>query len=73
MSVEAYRRRGVGTAMTLRPLLDARDSGLRTGVLQAAAEGVSIYARIGFKPFGHIAEYKPISAANPRSTYGVLR
>jgi ribosomal protein S18 acetylase RimI-like enzyme len=63
---EAYRRRGIGTAMTLRPLLDARDSGLRIGVLQAAAEGVSIYARIGFKSFGDITEYKPISAANPR-------
>jgi ribosomal protein S18 acetylase RimI-like enzyme len=58
-TLEAYRRRGIGTALTLRPLLDARDSGFRTGVLQAAAAGVGVYARLGFGRFGDISEYKP--------------
>jgi hypothetical protein len=54
-----YRRRGIGGAMTLRPLLDARAAGYRTAVLQASAEGAGVYARIGFKAFGRITEYKP--------------
>jgi ribosomal protein S18 acetylase RimI-like enzyme len=54
-----YRRRGIGTALTLQPLLDARAIGFKTAVLQAAAAGVSIYTRSGFRSFGAIAEYKP--------------
>lgn len=53
-----YRRRGVGAALTLQPLLDARRQGLATGVLQAAAAGVGIYQRLGFASFGDITEYK---------------
>jgi hypothetical protein len=55
----SYRRRGFGTAMTLRPLIDARAAGYRTAVLQAAPEGVGIYARLGFAPTGRYQEYKP--------------
>ncbi len=54
-----YRRRGFGAALTQQPLLDAREMGYRTGVLQAAAAGVGIYQRIGFRQFGTISEYKP--------------
>jgi ribosomal protein S18 acetylase RimI-like enzyme len=57
-TLEAYRRRGFGMALTLRPLLDARAAGYGVGVLQAAAQGVGIYARIGFRAFGGITEYK---------------
>jgi GNAT superfamily N-acetyltransferase len=59
VTLAAYRRRGIGTALTLQPLLDARAHGHHTAVLQAAAGGVSIYTRIGFAPFGQIMEYKP--------------
>jgi ribosomal protein S18 acetylase RimI-like enzyme len=55
----ASRRRGFGTALTLRPLLDAREQGYRTAILQAAAEGVGVYQRVGFQAFGDITEYKP--------------
>jgi GNAT superfamily N-acetyltransferase len=57
-TIESHRRRGIGTALTLRPLLDARDAGFRTGFLQAAAAGVGMYTRIGFQRFGDITEYK---------------
>ncbi|MCE7981128.1 MAG: GNAT family N-acetyltransferase [Caldilinea sp. CFX5] len=56
-----YRRRGFGMALTLRLLLDARAAGYGVGVLQAGAEGVRIYERIGFQTFGGITEYKPAS------------
>jgi ribosomal protein S18 acetylase RimI-like enzyme len=58
-TLQAYRRRGIGTALTLQPLLDARERGVHTGVLQAAAAGVGVYTRIGFKRFGGITECKP--------------
>jgi GNAT superfamily N-acetyltransferase len=54
-----HRRRGYGSAMTARPLLDARDEGLEDGVLQASAYGAGVYSRIGFERFGEITEYKP--------------
>jgi GNAT superfamily N-acetyltransferase len=62
-TLEAYRRQGIGAAMTLQPLLDARESGVHTGVLQAAAAGVGIYTRIGFTRFGEITEYRPNDGA----------
>jgi len=61
ITLEAYRRRGIGSALTLQPLLDARAHGFHTGVLQAADAGVGVYTRLGFEPFGNITEYKPAS------------
>jgi ribosomal protein S18 acetylase RimI-like enzyme len=58
----SHRGRGIGSMMTWRPLLDARERGCDLGVLQAAPEGVSIYRRLGFRPFGEITEFKPRSA-----------
>jgi hypothetical protein len=55
----AFRSRGYGTAMTARPLIDARAAGCRTAILQASPDGAGIYARLGFAPFGQITEYKP--------------
>jgi len=54
-----YRGRGIGSMMTWRPLHDTRGRGCDLGVLQAAPEGVSIYRRLGFRPFGDITEFKP--------------
>jgi ribosomal protein S18 acetylase RimI-like enzyme len=53
------RGRGYGSAMTRQLLVDARERGFRTAVLQAAPDGVRIYERLGFTPFGPITEYKP--------------
>ncbi len=61
-TLSAYRRRGFGTAMTLRPLLDAQTQGYRTAILQASEAGARIYARVGFEAFGQITEYKPVDS-----------
>jgi GNAT superfamily N-acetyltransferase len=55
----AFRRRGIGLAMTAAPLADARAVGLSTGILQAAAAGVGVYERLGFRGFGTVTEFKP--------------
>lgn len=58
-TLEAFRRRGFGLAMTVHPLLEARAAGSRTAILQASAAGAGIYKRVGFEAFGEITEYKP--------------
>jgi len=59
ITLEPYRRRGIGSALTLRPLHDARAAGLPMAVLQATELGAQVYRRIGFAAFGEITEYKP--------------
>ena len=43
-----YRRRGIGSAMTRWPLIEAVRNGYDTAILQASADGVGIYRKIGF-------------------------
>jgi GNAT superfamily N-acetyltransferase len=45
----AARGKGIGAAITLKPLLDARDQGYHYGVLFASEMGVPVYERIGFR------------------------
>jgi len=54
-----FRQRGFGTAMTLKPLLDARAENYKTAILQATEQGARVYSRLGFELFGTITEYKP--------------
>jgi ribosomal protein S18 acetylase RimI-like enzyme len=59
VTLEEFRRRGFGSALTAQPLIDARAQGYRTGVLQASADGLGVYQRLGFEEFGIVREFKP--------------
>lgn len=54
-----YRRRGFGSALTMKPLLDAREAGFQTAILQAEPDGISVYRRLGFEVYGEVTEFKP--------------
>ena len=58
VTLPAARRRGIGAAMTLRVLRDARAMGHRLGVLTASPEGIGIYRRIGFREYCRIRRYE---------------
>ena len=51
------RGRGVGTAMSLRALLDAREMGYRIGVLRSSEMGAGVYRRLGFQELCKIGRY----------------
>jgi len=51
------RGQGIGSAVTLAPLLDAREMGYRIGILQASIQGYGVYRRLGFQDFGNLSLY----------------
>lgn len=51
------RGQGIGSAVTLAPLLEAREMGYRIGILQASKRGYSVYRRLGFQDFGNLSLY----------------
>jgi GNAT superfamily N-acetyltransferase len=47
-TVDAYRGRGIGAAMTMRVVDDGAAAGCDTAILQASPMGLPIYERLGF-------------------------
>jgi GNAT superfamily N-acetyltransferase len=55
--IPEVRGQGIGSAVTLAPLLKARELGYRIGILQASKQGYSVYRRLGFQDFGNLSLY----------------
>ena len=55
--VPEARGQGIGAAITLAPLLDARTMGYRIGILQASQLGYKVYRRLGFQDYGKLSVY----------------
>lgn len=60
--IEAYRRRGLGEAMTRAILRAGRDDGCTVGVLQSSEMGYPLYERMGFDPVVTYHHYTSTSA-----------
>jgi len=52
-----YGRRGIGTALTLKPLFDARKRGYNIAILQSSPMGYRVYERLGFREDGQSGWY----------------
>ena len=53
-TVPEFRGRGIGTAMTLSPIIDARRRGYAIGVLFSSEMAVGIYADWGFRSMARV-------------------
>ena len=51
------RGKGIGAALTLRPLQDAREMGYRIGILQSSEMGFNVYKRLGFRHLCQIENF----------------
>lgn len=63
------RRQGIGAAMTVKPLLEARDAGYRVGVLHSTKMGLSLYQVLGFVEYCKIDLYMWWGGPPTRSTH----
>ncbi len=58
VTLPEMRHQGIGTAMTLAALREARTIGYRIAILTASPYGEGIYRRIGFRAYGTISKYR---------------
>lgn len=63
--VPEARQQGVGTAITLAPLAEARKMGYRISILQASDLGSRVYRRLGFQDCGKLGNYLWESETKP--------
>jgi GNAT superfamily N-acetyltransferase len=58
-TVPSARKLGIGAAVTLHALREARTAGYPIAVLQASPMGRSVYQRLGFQEFSKLYGYSP--------------
>jgi predicted acetyltransferase len=51
------RGKGIGAAITLKPLQEARDLGYRVGALQSSEMGFNVYKKLGFRHLCQIENF----------------
>ena len=56
-TLETFRRRGIGRAITLRPLLDAKAQGYRFSMLHSSVMGKPVYEKLGYETLDTISQY----------------
>jgi ribosomal protein S18 acetylase RimI-like enzyme len=56
-TLKEARRKGIGTAMTAVPLVEARSSGYRVGILHSSESGFKVYRNLGFIEYCKIFQY----------------
>lgn len=57
--LEAFRRRGLGEAMTWAVLRAGREAGAEIGVLQSSSMGYAVYERMGFETDVRYHQFQP--------------
>jgi ribosomal protein S18 acetylase RimI-like enzyme len=62
-TLDEYRRRGYGGAMTLAAVAEAARRGCTSATLSATAMGYPLYAKLGFQPVGVYRVYIPAEAS----------
>ena len=57
-TVPEARRRGIGAAITLAPLLEARAMGYRISIIHSSKVAFNVYRRLGFEEYCRMTYYK---------------
>ena len=59
-----YRKRGIGTALTMEPLYQAKKKGYEISILSSSESGFKIYSQIGYKECCKFNQYIYIPQPN---------
>ncbi len=69
-TLPAFRGRGIGSAMTRRPMRLARERGIGTGILHSSPLGTPVYEKLGFRELCRLTIYLWEPEALPGATDG---